>query len=81
MGHMVGETTTYDAIVEAAERITGRTFLRKYVGRSELEELAKDPSKKFYYQVSFVVKSFILIVQVNDWIWFAHDALCRFELP
>lgn len=65
MGHMVGETTTYDAIVEAAERITGRTFLRKYVGRSELEELAKDPSKKFYYQVSFAVKSFSLIVQVN----------------
>lgn len=54
---MVGETTTYDAIVEAAERITGRTFLRKYVGKSELEELAKDPSKKFYYQVSFAVKS------------------------
>lgn len=63
MGHMVGETTTYDAIVDAAERITGRTFLRKYVERSELEDLAKDPSKTFYYQVSSVVKLFILIVK------------------
>lgn len=54
---MVGETTTYDAIVESAERMTGRTFLRKYVGRSELVELAKDPAKKFYNQVGALAVS------------------------
>lgn len=51
MGHMVGETTTYNNIVQMAEKITGRKFLRKYVGRSELEELAKDPAIRFYNQV------------------------------
>lgn len=49
MGHMVEETTTYEDIVGSAERITGRTFLKNlYVGRNELEVLAKDPGRRFY---------------------------------
>lgn len=50
-GHMVGETTTYNKVVEACERMTGRTFLRKYTSREELIEGMKVPAMTFYNQV------------------------------
>lgn len=67
---VVGERTTWNKVLETAERVIGEKFKVQYRSEAELQEMidkSDDPFKKFYAQVEMIyVHSYLYIPDDGD---------------